>query len=221
MELKDLGLMRYGDALEIQNSEFSKAIELKKNGGIANNSLLFCEHEHVFTLGKHGALKNLLAGSLEMQQKQAEFFEVNRGGDITYHGPGQLVGYPIFDLELFGIGLKDYIFKIEEVIIESLKHYKIEATRLDSATGVWVDVENNPRKICAIGVYSKAYVTMHGFALNANVDLSYFDMINPCGFTDKQVTSIEKELGYSIDFEELKAIVKQNFDKEFIANGSI
>jgi lipoyl(octanoyl) transferase len=156
-------------------------------------------------LGKSGDEHNMLLNYIQLQAKDAIFVKTNRGGDITYHGPGQLVGYPIFDLANFGIGLKNYIHQIEEAIIKTLAEYKLVTTRLEGATGVWLDVDlPTCRKICAIGVRSSRYVTMHGFALNANTDLTYFNHINPCGFVDKGVTSIEKELGAKVDMEELK-----------------
>jgi lipoyl(octanoyl) transferase len=215
MNFTDLNLINYQEALKIQTEKFEASIKAKKAGAVHENHLLFCEHPHVFTLGRNGEQKNLLVGLMQMQQKHAEYYEIGRGGDITYHGPGQLVGYPIFDLDSLKIGLKDYIHKLEQVIINSLAELGIKSQRLDGATGVWLDVKKNPRKICAIGVQCKSWVTMHGFALNVNTDLSYFDMINPCGFTDKKVTSIEKELGEKFNFAEIKRIVKHNLIKEF------
>lgn len=178
--------------------------------------LLFCEHPHVYTLGKSGSEENLLISEKFREEKQIEYFHINRGGDITYHGPGQLVGYPIIDLEAFDMGIKSYIHHLEEVIIETLKEYGITASRLAGAIGVWLDVDNpEARKICAIGVKTSRFVTMHGFAFNINTKLDYFRYINPCGFTDKGVTSLGKELGQKMPFEEVSAKVKKNFAKVF------
>jgi lipoyl(octanoyl) transferase len=159
----------------------------------------------------------MLLNYIQLQAADAQFVKTNRGGDITYHGPGQIVGYPIFDLANFNIGLKQYIFLIEEAIINTLKHYDIESTRLDGATGVWLNVGMpSCRKICAIGVRSSRFVTMHGFALNINTDLTYFKHINPCGFIDKGVTSLQNELNMEINMEEVKTILANNFDKLFV-----
>lgn len=178
--------------------------------------LLFCEHPHVYTLGKSGSEENLLISEKFREEKQIEYFHINRGGDITYHGPGQLVGYPIIDLEEFDMGIKSYIHHLEEVIIETLKEYGLTASRLEGAIGVWLDVDNpEARKICAIGVKTSRFVTMHGFAFNINTNLDYFGYINPCGFTDKGVTSLEKELGQKMPFEEVSAKVKKSFAKVF------
>lgn len=179
--------------------------------------LLFCEHPHVYTLGKSGSEENLLISEKFREEKQIEYFHINRGGDITYHGPGQLVGYPIIDLEKFDMGIKSYIHHLEEVIIETLKEYGITASRLEGAIGVWLDVDYpaKARKICAIGVKTSRFVTMHGFAFNINTNLDYFGYINPCGFTDKGVTSLEKELRQKMPFEEVSAKVKKNFAKVF------
>ncbi len=173
-------------------------------------TLIFVEHPHVYTLGKSGSENNLLADSIQLRAREAAFYRIDRGGDITYHGPGQIVGYPIFDLEAVGIGLKEYISRLEEVIIKTLAYYGINASRYPGATGVWLDsdMENKARKICAIGVKASRYVTMHGFAFNVNTDLTYFNYINPCGFTDKGVTSLQKELSGPQDIEVVKNIVK-------------
>ena len=181
------------------------------------NYLLFCEHPNVYTIGKSGSENNLLLNNFELQKKGVSFFKINRGGDITYHGPGQIVGYPIINLEAFSLGVKQYIFQLEEVIILTLKNYNINAERLEGATGVWIDTHNKlkARKICAIGVKASRWITMHGFAFNVNTDLSYYNYINPCGFTDKGVTSMEKELGKKVDFAEVKSLVKENFFKLF------
>jgi lipoyl(octanoyl) transferase len=184
----------------------SQKMAKKNNPNLeSENYLLFVEHPHVYTLGKSGDEQNLLLNYIQLQAKEATFFHTDRGGDITYHGPGQLVGYPIFDLENFGIGLRKYIFLMEEAIIKTIAEYGLTGSRDEKATGVWLDAGiSHARKICAIGVKSSRFVTMHGFALNVNTDLTYFQHINPCGFTDSGVTSIEKELGAKQDFEAVK-----------------
>ncbi len=212
----DWGLIDYNSAFEKQEEIFSETIKSKINNQPTENNLIFCEHPHVYTLGKSGDEHNMLLNYIQLQANDAIFVKTNRGGDITYHGPGQVVGYPIFDLANFNLGLKQYIFKIEEAIIQTLLQYSINTSRLDGATGVWLDVGlPNCRKICAIGVRSSRYVTMHGFALNVNTDLQYFNHINPCGFVDKGVTSMAKELGKVINFEDLKLCLKQNIIREF------
>jgi lipoyl(octanoyl) transferase len=209
---RDLGMIAYKEAWDYQERLFNEIAEAKKQilAGSAeveltSNYLLFCEHKHVYTLGKSGSEQNLLVDYIQLQAKEAEFFRINRGGDITYHGPGQIVGYPILNLEYFVTGVKDYIFKLEESIIRLLADYGIASTRLDGATGVWLDVgTKSVRKICAIGVRTSRWVSMHGFAFNVNTDLSFFNHINPCGFKDKAVTSLEKELGGKHDMETMK-----------------
>lgn len=202
----DLGTMEYGKAWQYQEKLFNEIIEAKKTGAEKPNQLLFCEHPHVFTLGKSGSNSNLLINNLELQQKGVSFFRTNRGGDITYHGPGQIVGYPILDLEAFGLGIRTYIELLEESIIILLKEYGISASRLEGASGTWLDAGTSlARKICAIGVRSSRFVTMHGFAFNVNTDLGFYDFINPCGFVDKGVTSLEKELGEKQDLSAVKA----------------
>lgn len=201
----DWGLVEYNEAWKNQERLFNNSIDKKTQELETGNFLVFCEHPHVYTLGKSGDEHNMLLNYIQLQAKDASFVKTNRGGDITYHGPGQIVGYPIFDLANFGFGLKQYIHNIEEAIIKTLSLYNIMSARLDGATGVWLDVGlPTCRKICAIGVRSSKYVTMHGFALNVNTQLEYFSYINPCGFVDKGVTSMEKELGRKVDFEELK-----------------
>lgn len=212
----DWGLIEYNEAWKKQEELFEDAIEKKMKGDLTENVLVFCEHPHVYTLGKSGDENNLLINYIQLQANHAQFVHSNRGGDITYHGPGQLVGYPVFDLANFGLGLKQYVFLMEECIIEFLHGYGIESERLDKATGVWIDPGGkNARKICAIGVRSSHYVTMHGFALNINTDLTYFNHINPCGFTDKGVSSLEKELGRKMDFMQVKAELKNIIEKKF------
>ena len=211
--VEDLGLSEYKTTWEYQEMLMQRVIDQKQAkktnpGQESENYLLFVEHPHVYTLGKSGDEQNLLLNYIQLQAKNATFFHTDRGGDMTYHGPGQLVGYPIFDLENFGIGLRRYIFLMEEAIIHSIAEYGLKGERDEKATGVWLDAGTpKARKICAIGVKSSRFVTMHGFALNVNTDLTYFQHINPCGFTDRGVTSIKKELGTKQDFEKLKEIV--------------
>lgn len=212
----DWGLIEYNDAWNAQEKLFSTAIQHKINQEQTENHLVFCEHQHVYTLGKSGDEHNLLLNYIQLQAKNAQFVQTNRGGDITYHGPGQIVGYPIFDLANFNIGLKDYIHRLEESIIELLKLYNLPSERLEGATGVWLDVgKKNTRKICAIGVRSSRYVTMHGFALNVNTDLGYFNHINPCGFTDKGVTSLAAELGYTLEMDVVKRNLREIILQQF------
>jgi lipoyl(octanoyl) transferase len=216
IQFTDWGLTEYNDAWQRQEELFNETIARKAAGLPTTNSLIFCEHPHVYTLGKSGDEHNLLIDYIQLQAKDARFVKTNRGGDITYHGPGQVVGYPIFDLANFNIGLRQYIYNIEEAIIRTLATYNIISERLDGATGVWLDTgKPGCRKISAIGVRSSRYVTMHGFALNVNTDLSYFNHINPCGFVDKGVTSMQKELGAEVNFEELKHKLHQSIEKVF------
>lgn len=213
----DLGHIDYADALKIQTDAFETLLQAKKEGGSEENKLFFCEHQPVLTIGKSGKDANLLIPEQLLQQRGVSFYHINRGGDITYHGPGQITGYPVFDLEYWQLGLKQYIHRLEEVIIRFLALYGIRGERLDGATGVWIDpdVKGRARKICAIGVKSSRFVAMHGFALNINTDLSYFSLINPCGFTDKGVTSLEKELGGKQDFELAKTRLHSLFSELF------
>lgn len=210
---EDLGVSEYKKTWEYQESLMQRVIAQKLAKKTqpdieSDNYLLFVEHPHVYTLGKSGDEQNLLLNYIQLQAKDATFFHTDRGGDITYHGPGQLVGYPIFDLENFGIGLRKYIFLLEEAVINVIEEFGLHGSRDDNATGVWLDVgTRQARKICAIGVKSSRFVTMHGFALNVNTDLSYFQHINPCGFTDKGVTSLEKELGEKQDFSKIKLLM--------------
>ncbi len=216
IDYQDWGLTEYTEAWDKQESLFSTTIDKKLKGLLTENYLVFCEHPHVYTLGKSGDEHNMLLDLIQLQAKNASFVRSNRGGDITYHGPGQVVGYPIFDLANFNLGLKQYIFRIEEAIIRTLAGYDIISTRLEGSTGVWLDVDTlTCRKICAIGVRSSHFVTMHGFALNVNTQLEYFNYINPCGFIDKGVTSMEKELGRIVDMEELKDRLRINVEEQF------
>lgn len=219
---KDLGLKDYKEVWDYQASIFEKLIEDKKNRELTTSqilpgTLIFTEHPHVYTLGKSGSENNLLLDSIQLARKDASFYRIDRGGDITYHGPGQIVGYPIFDLGLIGISLKEYIHRLEEAVIMTVSEYGISASRLPGGTGVWLDpdIPGKARKICAIGVKASRFVTMHGFAFNVNTDLTYFNSINPCGFTDKGVTSLEKELGSKQDFDEAKSRVKLHLEDVF------
>lgn len=213
----DLGRIAYADALTIQTNAFDALLRAKAEGTKGENVLYFCEHQPVLTIGKSGKEANLLIPEQLLQQRGVSFYHTNRGGDITYHGPGQITGYPVFDLEHWHLGLKQYIHTLEEIIIRFLALYGIKGERLEGATGVWIDpeVKGRARKICAIGVKSSRYVTMHGFALNINTDLSYFSLINPCGFTDKGVTSLQKELGEKQDFELAKQQLLTLFTEMF------
>ena len=224
----NLGLMPYQQAWDYQETLLNKIIaqilEISKQPAnyflLTDNYLLFVEHPHVFTLGKSGSEDNMLANFIQLQAKNAEFIHTNRGGDITYHGPGQIVGYPILNLDYFAKGIRDYIEKLEEAIILCLKHYGLNVHRLGGATGVWLDpdIPGKTRKICAIGVRVSRGVSMHGFALNVNTDLSYFSLINPCGFTDKKVTSLQQELGKEIDVSEVKMVLKNKMAEVFHMN---
>jgi len=211
-----LGLVDYKKAWDFQEDIFKKAIDLKikhRDGlteELPEHQLLFCEHPHVYTLGKSGSEQNLLIGEAMLKQKGATYYKINRGGDITYHGPGQLVAYPILDLDQFFTDIHKYMRFLEESVILTLAEFGIEAGRVEGLTGVWIDGgQPNERKICAMGVKSSRWVTMHGLALNVNPDLSYFNNIIPCGITDKAVTSMEKELGKKVDFSEVSNRLKE------------
>lgn len=232
---QDLGQMDYKDAWDYQERLLRenvrrKSVVYSQETGVDDSELrtidselqtqhhlLFVEHPPVYTLGKSGNESNLLIDEHQREEKGVQYFKINRGGDITYHGPGQIVGYPILDLEKFYTDIGKYLRNIEETIILTLAEYGIEAGRSPGETGVWIDanIKGKERKICAIGVRTSRWITMHGFALNVNTDLSFFKNIIPCGIQDKQVTSIEKELGRKIDFEEAKEKVKKNFAKVF------
>ncbi len=212
----DLGKVNYEVALNQQKQLFNEALEIKKAGGVPMNTLLFCEHEPVFTLGKHGNSENMLLAEDVLKQRGINLYRIERGGDITFHGPGQITGYPIFDLEQFDMGIKDFIHTMEQCIIEALRVNGIKGERSVGAPGIWLDVaKTNERKICAMGVYASRYITMHGFALNVFTNLSYFDMINPCGFTNKGVTSLEKEMPAPTSMELVKQQVEEAFHRNF------
>ena len=239
---QDLGKMDYKTAWEYQESLLQENVRKKSEArsqeqevgnqrsevGVSPivdcqlstvNYLLFVEHPPVYTLGKSGNIDNVLLSEENLKARGIDFFRTNRGGDITFHGPQQIVGYPILDLEKFYTDIGKYLRNMEEVIILTLKEYGIEAGRSPGETGVWIDadIKGKERKICAIGVRSSRWITMHGFALNVNTDLDYFNFIIPCGIQGKQVTSLQKELGRDVDFEEAKQKVKRNFEKVFNA----
>lgn len=213
----DLGRIAYADALENQIAAFEALLAAKAAGRKEENQLFFCEHLPVLTIGKSGKESNLLIPEEVLRERGVSFYHTNRGGDITYHGPGQITGYPVFDLEYWHLGLRQYIHTLEDAIIRFLALYGLKGERLEGATGVWLDTEvpGRTRKVCAIGVKSSRYVTMHGFALNINTDLSYFSLINPCGFTDKGVTSLARELGEPQDFELAKSRLRDIFTDLF------
>lgn len=223
---EDLGLIDYKEAWDYQENLFKATVDLKManrnsdNPIETKNYLLFCEHPHVYTLGKSGKEENLLIHGEELDQANATFYKINRGGDITYHGPGQLVGYPIFDLDHFFSDIHKYLRFLEEAVILTLNEYGIKGTRVDGLTGVWIDDEKGPRKICAMGVKCARWVTMHGIGFNVNSDLNYFNNIIPCGIDDKAVTSMQKELGEALDMNDVKEKLRINlsniFDFDFV-----
>ncbi|PID89503.1 MAG: lipoate--protein ligase [Bacteroidia bacterium] len=215
---KNLGLIDYKEAWDFQENIFKQIFEKKQNPNStikAENYFIVCQHPHVYTLGKSGDKANLLITEDFLKKIDAQFYKINRGGDITYHGPGQIVGYPILDLEEFNLGIKKYIYTLEQVIIDTLAAFEIKTRRKEKATGVWLGEADTPneKKICAIGVRASRYISMHGFALNVNTDLSYFNYINPCGFTDKQATSMQEILGRKIEEQEVVAKICENFEK--------
>ncbi len=220
--VENLGLIDYKEAWDLQEQYFKEAIDLKiarRNGEdvpLPSNYLLFCEHPNVYTIGKSGKQENLLLTSQEVESKEATFYKINRGGDITYHGPGQLVVYPILDLEQFFTDIHQYMRYLEQAVINPLSTFGIQASRIEGMTGVWLDSGNDKaRKICAMGVKSSRWVTMHGIGFNINTDLSFFSHIVPCGIDDKAVTSIQKELGQEVEMEKVKEIILDEFKKLF------
>jgi lipoyl(octanoyl) transferase len=223
---RDLGLIDYKEAWDLQEELLQENAQVKiaarlqgESSALAKtkNTLIFCEHPHVYTLGKSGLESHLLVDEEGLKKINAVFYKNNRGGDITYHGPGQIVGYPIFDLEYFFTDLHKYLRYLEAAIINMLKHYDIKSGRIEGLTGVWIDGDKpgRERKICAMGVRCSRWITMHGFAMNVNTDLSYFDHIIPCGIDDKAVTSMEKELGYKPSFDEVKQVLKSAMADQF------
>jgi lipoyl(octanoyl) transferase len=225
VEFIDWGLLDYQEAWDKQEEIFAKTLAIKHDNRVNNeqnptpNYLIFTEHPHVYTLGKSGHLEYLLLDEEGLKEKEATFYKINRGGDITYHGPGQIVGYPILDLDNFFTDIHLYLRTLEEAIILTLAEYGIEAGRYSGYTGVWLDPDNDKaRKICAMGVRASRWVTTHGFAFNVNADLNYFGNIVPCGIDDKDVTSIERELGYKVDIEEVKQKLKRHLADLFKMN---
>ncbi|MDA9066538.1 lipoyl(octanoyl) transferase LipB [Flavobacteriales bacterium] len=224
---EDLGLIEYQEAWDYQTKIFEKTIAVKsvnrkkKDQGLevetTKNHLIFCEHPHVYTLGKSGKESHLLMNSTQLEENNISYHKINRGGDITYHGPGQIVGYPIFDLDNFFTDIHKYLRFIEEAVILTLEEYGIKSGRIDGLTGVWLDIDDpiKSRKICALGVKCSRWVTMHGFAFNVNTDLSLFKNIVPCGIDDKAVTSMQNELGKEIDITEVKKKLLVNLSNLF------
>lgn len=211
----DWGSVDYKEAWDRQEKIFAETIAIKQSNRVNNtaietpNYLIFTEHPHVYTLGKSGHAEYLLLDEEGLKEKDAKFYKINRGGDITYHGPGQIVGYPILDMDNFFTDIHLYLRTLEEAIILTLADYGISAGRYEGFTGVWLDADNDKaRKICALGVRASRWVTMHGFAFNVNADLNYFGNIIPCGIDDKDVTSMERELGHKVDIEEVKNKLK-------------
>jgi lipoyl(octanoyl) transferase len=224
---EDLGLIEYQEAWDYQTKIFEKTIAVKsvnrkkKDQGLevetTKNHLIFCEHPHVYTLGKSGKESHLLMNSTQLEENNISYHKINRGGDITYHGPGQIVGYPIFDLDNFFTDIHKYLRFIEEAVILTLEEYGIKSGRIDGLTGVWLDIDDpiKSRKICALGVKCSRWVTMHGFAFNVNTDLSLFKNIVPCGIDDKAVTSMQNEIGKEIDITEVKKKLLVNLSNLF------
>ena len=222
VSFKDLGLIDYKQCWDFQEELFAEILAVKSSNRKENktistkNHLIFCEHPHVYTLGKSGDEKNLLVNEDYLKSRGATFHKINRGGDITYHGPGQIVGYPIIDLDNFFTDIHKYLRFLEEAVILTLKEYGLETERSPGETGVWFDVgTTKARKICALGVKSSRWVTMHGFAFNVNSDLSYFGNIIPCGISDKSVTSLQKELGKEVDMNEVRNKLKAHLIELF------
>ena len=229
IHFEDLGLIDFQAAWDFQTEKFNKIVQLKLDNRnlsatekkVQEHWLIFCEHPHVYTLGRNGKESNLLLDADALRNKNAEFVKINRGGDITYHGPGQIVGYPLLDLDEFFTDIGRYIRFLEEMVIRTLLEYNIESGRITGQSGVWIDVDKaTARKICAVGVHLSRWTTMHGFAFNINTNLDYFSNIIPCGISDKAVTSLQKELGRAIDTEEVKTRLlkyfKELFEVEFL-----
>lgn len=219
---EDLGLIDYKEAWDYQEKLFAATIDKKiriRNGEFeltTENYLLYCEHPHVYTLGKSGSPDNLLLDDHGLEEKGASFYRINRGGDITYHGPGQLVVYPIFDLDQFFTDIHKYMRYLEEAVINTLAEFGITGGRVEGLTGVWIDGDTaRARKICAMGVKSSRWVTMHGIGFNVNSDLNYFSNIVPCGIDDKAVTSMQYELGHPVDLEKVKKVLKEKLASQF------
>jgi lipoyl(octanoyl) transferase len=224
VKFRDLGIMDYKFAWDLQEKVFDDIVQKKlKNRLLAedrqftyNHQLLFVEHPPVITLGKNAANENVLLNEQALAKNGVQLYHINRGGDVTFHGPGQIVGYPILDLDLFFTDIGKYLRSIEDVIIKTLANYNIKGERLKNITGVWIEANTpNARKICAIGIRCSRWVTMHGFAFNINTDLNYFNYIIPCGLSDKAVTSLEKEIGKTVLISEVKQKLKHNFEEVF------
>ncbi len=216
----DLGKRPYKETWDLQETLLQAKVKAKSMPELPlqnNDQLLFVEHPHVYTLGKNGKPEHVLISEEERRKQEIEYYHINRGGDITYHGPGQLVAYPILDLDHFKTDLGWYLRNLEEVVILTLAHYGINGGRSKGETGVWLDAEikGKERKICAMGIRCSRWVTMHGLALNVNTDLRFFNYIIPCGIQNKQVTSIQKELGRQVDIVEVKALMRENFASVF------
>lgn len=213
LEFVDWSLLPYSEAWARQTACFEMLLRAKQAGEPCRNRVFFCEHPHVYTLGRSGKSWNMLIGEEQLKRIGATYYHVDRGGDITYHGPGQQVCYPILNLEDFGLGLKAYVHVLEEAVIGVCAAYGIRAGRVDHATGVWLDGDTSrARKICAIGVRSSRFVTMHGLALNVNTDLRYFSYIHPCGFVDKGVTSLKQELGREVPMDEVRSLLQSRLE---------
>lgn len=213
MEIENWGVISYPEAWQRQIELFDELVNAKQEGRPYVNRIVFCQHPHVYTLGRHGKAANMLLSEEQLERIGASLFHIDRGGDITYHGPGQLVCYPILNLEDFQLGLKEYLHLLEEAVIRVCASYGIEAGRVDGATGVWLETGTpRERKICAMGVRSSHFVTMHGLALNVNTDLRYFSYIHPCGFIDKGVTSIARETGHEISVEEVTECLQRELE---------
>lgn len=211
LRLDDRGIIEYGNAWDAQKEIFERLIAERNCGG----TLMFCEHPNVYTLGAHGKSENMLISDEMLKKIGATFFRTDRGGDITFHGYGQLVGYPIIDLQRLKISLKDYIFLLEESVIKTIAHWGIEGERWQGATGVWCKKGATESKICAIGVKASHFVTMHGFALNVNTDLKFFEFINPCGFTDRGATSMQELTGAPVDMNRVKTCFVEEMENVF------
>lgn len=218
-----LGLVDYKEAWDYQSNIFNNTLAIKaanrelppESQRDTDNYVIFCEHPHVFTLGKSGKEENLLIAREDLPSIQASYYHINRGGDITYHGPGQIVGYPIIDMENFFTDIHKYMRLMEEAVIQTLGHFGIDAGRIPGLTGVWIGARDQARKICALGVKTSRWVTMHGFALNVNADLRYFDYIVPCGINDKAVTSMQKELEAHQDMHAVERILREKLGEQF------
>lgn len=226
IQIIDLGRIDFKEAWDYQTVLFERLLSIKAQNRlhpgldhrVTENYLLFCEHPHVFTLGKSGKASNLLLKQEELSSVSASYYHINRGGDITYHGPGQLVGYLVIDLENFFTDIHKYMRFLEEAVIQTLQDFGLESGRIAGLTGVWIDTEKQPRKICAFGVKTSRWVTMHGFALNVNPDLSYFNHIVPCGIQDKAVTSLQVELGREVTMKQVQEILRTKITDLFEMN---